>query len=155
MRVHIPVSLRWGDLDAYNHVNNVQMMRILEEARVRALWKPEDGDALPTAVISATAGSDTNTLITSHIIEYIAAVEYQREPLEIQLWISSVGGASANISYEVFSRGVLVVRAESTMAFVDAGSGRPRRIDKSERAAWEPYFGDPIAFKRDAKLGSR
>ncbi|HNP15801.1 MAG TPA: thioesterase family protein, partial [Terrimesophilobacter sp.] len=40
MRIHIPIPLRWGDLDAYNHVNNVQMMRILEEARVRALWAP-------------------------------------------------------------------------------------------------------------------
>lgn len=151
MRVHIAVPLRWGDLDAYNHVNNVAVLRILEEARVRALWKPEDGEALPTAVLSATAGSDTNTLIAGHVIEYVAAIEYHREPLDIQLWISAVGGASADISYEVFSRGTLVVRAESTMVFVDAATGRPRRTAPHERTAWEPYFGEPIVFKRDAK----
>ncbi len=152
MRVHIPIPLRWGDLDAYNHVNNVQMMRILEEARVRAFWAPEVGESLPTAVLVATAGSDTITMIAGHVVEYVAAVEYQREPLEIQLWISAVGGASADISYEVYSHEKLVVRAESTMVFVDAATQRPRRISDDERAAWEPYFGEPISFKRDQKL---
>ncbi|MBX3092645.1 MAG: acyl-CoA thioesterase [Cryobacterium sp.] len=152
MRVHIPIPLRWGDLDAYNHVNNVAVMRILEEARVRALWVPESGEALPTAVLTATAGSDTNTLIAGHTVEYVAAIEYGREPLDVQLWISAVGGASADISYEVYADEKLVVRAESTMVFVDAATGRPRRIADAERAAWEPYFGEPISFKRDAKL---
>lgn len=151
MRLHIPVSMRWGDLDAYNHVNNVHMMRILEEARVRALWAPEVGEALPTAVLVASAGSDTITLIAGHVVEYVAAVEYHRDPLDVQLWISAVGGASADISYEVFSQGQLVVRAESTMVFVDSATQRPRRITDDERAAWEPYFGDPISFKRDQK----
>ena len=121
MRIHIPIPLRWGDLDAYNHVNNVHMLRILEEARVRALWAPEVGEPAPTAVLQATQGA--------------------------------VGGASTDIAYEVFSQGKLVVRAESTMVFIDAKTQRPRRISEVERAAWEPYFGSPIVFKRDAKLG--
>ncbi len=151
MRFHIPIPLRWGDLDAYNHVNNVQTMRILEEARVRAFWAPETGEAAPTPVLKATAGSDTITMIAGHLVEYVAPTEYHRDPLDVQLWISAVGGASADISYEVFSQGVLVVRAESTMVFIDAKTQRPRRISDAERAAWEPYFGDPIAFKRDAR----
>ncbi len=153
MRIHIPIPLRWGDLDAYNHVNNVHMLRILEEARVRALWAPEVGEPAPTAVLQATQGADTITMIAGHLIEYVAPVEYHREPLDIQMWISAVGGASADIAYEVFSQGKLVVRAESTMVFIDAKTQRPRRISEVERAAWEPYFGSPIVFKRDAKLG--
>lgn len=153
MRVHVAIPMRWGDLDAYNHVNNVHMMRILEEARVRAFWAPEVGEALPTAVLVATAGSDTITMIAGHVVEYVAAVEYHRDPLDIQLWISAVGGASADISYEVYSQQKLVVRAESTMVFVDAVAQRPRRISDEERAAWEPYFGESISFKRDQKLG--
>ena len=152
MRIHIPIPLRWGDLDAYNHVNNVQMMRILEEARVRAFWAPEVGEPAPTAVLKATVGSDTVTMIAGHIVEYVAPVEYHQGQLDIQLWISAVGGASADIAYEVYSQGELAVRAESTMVFIDAATQRPRRISDAERAAWEPYFGDPIAFKRDAKV---
>ncbi|WP_344755513.1 acyl-CoA thioesterase [Leifsonella bigeumensis] len=155
MRIHIPIPLRWGDLDAYNHVNNVQMMRILEEARVRAFWAPEVGEPAPTAVLRATAGSDTVTMIAGHLVEYVAPVEYHRDALDVQLWISAVGGASADIAYEVFSGGTLVVRAESTMVFIDAATQRPRRIADDERVAWEPYVGEPVVFKRDAKLRAR
>ncbi|HIZ99270.1 MAG TPA: thioesterase family protein, partial [Candidatus Janibacter merdipullorum] len=35
-RFSTDVVLRWGDMDAYGHVNNVQYHRLLEEARVRA-----------------------------------------------------------------------------------------------------------------------
>ncbi|HEY9499388.1 MAG TPA: thioesterase family protein [Terrimesophilobacter sp.] len=155
VRVHIPIPLRWGDLDAYNHVNNVTMMRILEESRIRAFWTPEVGDALPTAVIKAAAGSDTITMIAGHLIEYLAPVEYHRDPLDVQLWIGRFGGASADVCYEVYSEGELVVRAESTMVFIDAATGRPRRISVEERAAWEPYSGPPIVFKRDATLAAK
>jgi acyl-CoA thioester hydrolase len=31
---------------------------------------------------------------------------------------------------------------------VDGATDRPRRISQRERAAWEPYLGDPIAFRR-------
>jgi acyl-CoA thioester hydrolase len=37
-RLFVPVQLRWSDLDAYGHVNNVEMFRILEEARITAFW---------------------------------------------------------------------------------------------------------------------
>lgn len=151
MRVHIPVSMRWGDLDAYNHLNNVQVLRILEEARVRAFWTAETGDSAPTAVVSAKVGSDTLTLIAGHVIEYVAQVEYQREPLDVQLWIGRIGGASADVSYEVYAEGELAIRAESTMVFIDSVTGRPRRISAEERTAWEPYFEPPIVFKRDTR----
>ena len=44
MRIHIPIHLRWADLDAYNHLNNVEMLRLLEEGRVRMFWVPGSGD---------------------------------------------------------------------------------------------------------------
>ena len=32
MKLHVPIRLRWSDLDAYGHVNNAEMLRLLEEA---------------------------------------------------------------------------------------------------------------------------
>ena len=59
-RLEIPVQLRWSDMDAYQHVNNVEMLRLLEEARIEAFWShpvAPDGSrvesAFPTAVIDA------------------------------------------------------------------------------------------------------
>ena len=47
-RLFVPVQLRWSDLDAYGHVNNVEMFRILEEARITAFWAhPADETAHP------------------------------------------------------------------------------------------------------------
>ncbi|WP_289232492.1 acyl-CoA thioesterase [Barrientosiimonas endolithica] len=34
---YVDVPLRWSDMDALRHVNNVQIVRLLEEARVAAL----------------------------------------------------------------------------------------------------------------------
>ena len=53
-RVRIPIHLRWGDLDALGHVNNTSMLKLLEEARLRAFWKPEAGlSGPPTAILDA------------------------------------------------------------------------------------------------------
>ena len=33
--MHIDLAVRWGDLDAFNHVNNTVFMRYVEEARIQ------------------------------------------------------------------------------------------------------------------------
>ena len=32
--------MRWGDMDAYGHINNVELVRMLEEARIAAFGPP-------------------------------------------------------------------------------------------------------------------
>jgi acyl-CoA thioester hydrolase len=134
MRLHVPIKLRWSDLDAYGHVNNAEMLRLLEEARILAFWVTDNGaegasldeSAVggSTAILDGRPGSDTLTLI-----------------------------ARQEVCYEIFSpAGVvprqLFTRAASTLVMVDAASERPRRITDRERAAWSPYLDDPVAFKR-------
>jgi acyl-CoA thioester hydrolase len=155
MRVHVPVHLRWGDLDAYNHVNNVEVLRLLEEARVRAFWRSSDDDGgvdQGMALIEAEAGSDTITLIARNEIVYLAPIAYRRSPLDIQMWISHLGGASLDVSYDVRGTGDaaddLYAQAVSTIVLVDAASGRPRRITDEERAAWSAYLGEPAQLSR-------
>ncbi|PFG31130.1 acyl-CoA thioesterase [Paramicrobacterium agarici] len=151
MRVQAPVQLRWGDLDAYNHVNNVELMRVLEEARVRVFWRSDDeGGAIDQgmALIEAEPGSETLTLVARHEVEYLAPIAYQREPLDIQLWIGRLGGASLDVSYEVYTHdgATPAARAASTIVLVDAATGAPRRIRAEERQAWERYLEPPVAF---------
>lgn len=148
MRLHIPVHVRWGDLDAYNHVNNVEIFRILEEARVRAFWAPGDEteERLPTAVFEP--GGDSLSLISGHRIEYLRPLDYQRAPLDVQVWFTRLSGAKAQIGYEVFggSSTKAAVRASSTMVFVREDDYRPRRMTEHEHAAWAPYLGEPVPF---------
>lgn len=154
MRLHVPIHLRWGDLDAFNHVNNATMLKLLEEARVRAFWTPIVGEEAPaTAVIDAGSDAAELTLIARQEIEYLAPVPYRREPLDVQLWFGKLGGSSVEVCYEVYSprsdqNQTLYARASSTVVLVDAQTFRPTRLSPRMRDAWAPYVGDPIAFSR-------
>ena len=160
MRLHVPIKLRWSDLDAYGHVNNAEMLRLLEEARIEAFWAPDDsgqgsGEAVggSTAVLDGRPGADTLTLIARQEIEYLAPIPYLRQPLDVQLWLGRLGGASLEVNYEVWSpEGVeprtMFSRAATTIVLVDATTQRPRRINDRERSAWTPYLDDPVTFTK-------
>jgi acyl-CoA thioester hydrolase len=105
MRLHVPIRLRWSDLDAYAHVNNAEMLRILEEARIQAFWITDPADepepSPTTAILDARPGSATLTLIAHQEMEYLLPIPYMRAPLDIELWIGRLGGASLQVSYEI------------------------------------------------------
>ena len=177
-RLRVPVQLRWSDMDAYGHINNVDMFRLLEEARIAAFWAhpqpPEDG-GWPTAVIDAGPNSQTATLVARQEIEYLRPLGYRRTPVIVELWIGHLGGASLDVCYEVHDgdpagpRGAGAdlpgadggegpsgggaapppyARAVTTIVLVDPSSGSPRRITADERASWVPYLGPMLEFRR-------
>jgi acyl-CoA thioester hydrolase len=144
-RVHLPIRLRWNDLDAYGHVNNAAMLVLLEEARVEAFWSGQ-------TAIMATDPS-TMWLVARQEVEYLAPVPYQAKPLDVQLWIGRLGGASLEICYEVCSPietepFVQYARAASTIVLIDAATQRPRKMTDDERATWAALSDDPIVFTR-------
>lgn len=155
-RFHVAVAVRWRDLDAYNHVNNATLFTLLEEARTIAFWRRDAGDPTaerPLAVVDATADSDTHTLIRSHSIEYRAPIPYAPEPIDIALWVSRLDAAACEISYEVRSADQSIVHtlARTELVFVDTATDRPRRVTPVERAAWEPFVGEPVRLRADRR----
>lgn len=157
MRLHVPTRLRWSDLDAYGHVNNAEMLRLLEEARIEAFWSNDEAHpsavGASTAVLDGRPGASTLTLIARQEVEYLAPIPYLRQPLDVQLWIGHIGGASLEVCYEVWSpagarEATLFTRAATTIVLVDAVTERPRRINTEERAAWRPYLDAPVMFSK-------
>ena len=153
-RIHVPIPLRWSDFDAYAHVNNAEMLRLLEEARIQAFWRPDEGDAgVATAVLDARPGAETISLIARQEIEYLAPIPYMRAPIDIELWIGRIGGASLEVCYELYSpTGVeprlLFTKAATTIVMVTAATGKPQRIPDGLREIWAPYVEDPVAFTK-------
>lgn len=154
-RIRIPVALRWSDFDAYAHVNNAEMLRLLEEARIEAFWRPDAGanpaDARPTAVIESGPHAKSITLIARQEIEYLAPIPFQRRPIDIEMWIGHIGGASFEVCYEVYSPEgveprVLHTIASTTLVLVDAATGRPTRISEETRALLADYVEAPLRF---------
>lgn len=171
-RLRVPVQLRWSDMDAYGHVNNVELLRLLEEARIEAFWAhPAPADPLgegagpatadretwPTAVLDAGPGARTATLVARQEVEYLRPLGYRRTPVVVDMWIGHLGGASIDVCYEVHDASPdeaaagapgPYARAVTTLVLVDAASGAPRRIGETERAAWLPYVEEPPTFRR-------
>ncbi|MCL2463949.1 MAG: acyl-CoA thioesterase [Micrococcales bacterium] len=150
-RLAVPVRLRWGDVDAYQHVNNAAMFQLLEEARITAFWRrPDEREPWPTAVLDGGPNADAVTLVAHQEIEYLKPLAYRRTPVIVDTWIGHLGGASIDVCYEVRDDGdapAVYVRASTTIVLVDAATGRPCRIGDAMRAAWEPYVETPIALR--------
>lgn len=156
MRLRVPIRLRWSDIDAYAHVNNAAMLGLLEEVRIQAFWTVPTGpadssDERGPAILDGTPGAETLSLIAQQEIEYLRPIPYGRQPLDCEVWIARLGGASLDVHYEVYSpEGVepreLTTRAASTLVLVDAATQKPRRISADERAAWSPYLENPVVF---------
>ena len=155
MRIHVPIPLRWSDFDAYAHVNNAEMLRLLEEARIQAFWRPDEGTGpgADTAIMDARPGAEALALIARQEIEYLAPIPYMRAPIDIEMWIGRIGGASLEICYELYSPvGVtprqLFTKAATTLVMVTAATGKPRRIEQDLRDAWSPYIEEPVQFTK-------
>ena len=156
-RMHVAIPLRWSDIDGYAHVNNAAMLRVLEEARIEAFWAVDDHVETPEsvgpAILDARPGANTVSLIARQEVEYLLPIPYQRAPLDIEMWIGAIGGASLELCYEIYSPiGVsprlLYTKASTTLVLADAATSRARRITDAEREAWGPYLGAPVAFRR-------
>ena len=153
-RLNISIPLRWSDFDAYAHVNNAEMFRLLEEARIQAFWINDDGSGSSSmAILDARPGAKVVALIARQEIEYLLPIPYMRQPLDVELWIGRLGGASLEISYEVYSPEgqeprLLYTRAATTLVMVELATGKPQRMTDEQREAWAPYVEAPVAFAK-------
>lgn len=163
-RLEVPVQLRWSDMDAYAHVNNVEMLRLLEEARIEAFWSHPVGPdgtrpdgALPTAVLDAGPGATVSTLVARQEIEYLRPLGYRRAPVVVEMWLGHLGGASIDVCYEVRDAPAsapgsqVFARATTTLVLVDPATGAPRRWGDHERTVWAPYVEAPLVHRRRAQ----
>ncbi len=152
MRLHVPIKLRWSDLDAYGHVNNATWVRLLEQIRIEAFWALDGEEPVGVAIIDATPESQTLSLIGHQEIEYLVPAPYLRDPLDAEVWVGKLGGASMQVCYELYTPAgveprILFTKAETTLVLVDAATMKPRRMTSDERAAWTPYLEAPVVFR--------
>ncbi|MCB5290893.1 hypothetical protein BJQ90_00310 [Arthrobacter sp. SO3] len=143
-RIEVQIPMRWGDMDAYGHINNVQLVRILEEARIAAFGPPR-GPGLPgvepPVSLFNVVPEGTLALIVEHKIRYVRTLEYRNVPALVQLWIGAVKGASFDIHYLVQDPVTRedCVRATSHLAFVDEATGRVLRLTPEQKDRLAPY----------------
>ena len=138
----VDVPLRWSDMDAYGHVNNVQFLRLLEDARVTAFqeWFGQDRSLLKEGVV-----------VARHEIEYLAPLDFRHAPISVDMWASKISGASFDLAYEVRDPAevgtMLYARAETTLVAYEFATTSPRRLRPDERVVLKGVAGDPVPFR--------
>lgn len=138
MRHRYACQIRWADQDLLAHVNNVEYVDYLQEARadlMRALLaqtgaRPDPADGL---------------LVSRHEVTYQASLHYGPEPVQVEVWVTSVRAATFTLASEIFNEDedgirTVYVRASTVMAAVRLDEQRPRRLSELERASLSTYL---------------
>ena len=131
--------MRWSDMDVFGHINNVNFLRYLEEARI---------DFMFTQAAAAGAGEFAGgSVVARHEIDYLIPLVYRPEPIIVETWITKLGRASFTVTYEVKDVGTgpdakdkVYARAKTVCVPYDLAAGRPRRLTPGEHAFLAEYL---------------
>ena len=126
--------MRWSDMDSLRHINNVQYLRFLEDARVDWLFRRGELDR----------SADEGVMVVRNEIDYRRQLHYRHAPIPVELWVSRIGAGSFEISYQVVDTDengarTVYAQAKSVLATVGLEDGRPRRVSAELRHYLEQF----------------
>lgn len=113
-------------IDRNGHVNNVVYVEWMQELALEhsATWRE---------VEDFMERQGTSWFARKHVIEYLMPV-FEGDVVVGRTWIESVGRVKCLRRYEFLRDGRKVAQGETEWVYVDAKSGRPRRIPEEMRA---------------------
>src|SRR3954469_12112669 len=99
--------MRWSDMDAYQHINNVAFLGYFEMARVNLFFEHPTHDE--------KTGMPCGLGVHSHDSHYKRSVVYAADPLELHVWSSALRAASFRCPYELSDHGQLAVTGSTVL----------------------------------------
>ncbi|ACU76185.1 thioesterase superfamily protein [Catenulispora acidiphila DSM 44928] len=125
--------LRWSDMDAYQHVNNVVYLRYLEEARVDWMFR--------RASEAGVEGFATfGTVVAKHEIEYRRPLVYRPEPVRVEVWVTAIATAKFTVAYEVCDDDGVYATASSVLVPFNIEGNHLRRLSQVEKDYLAEYY---------------
>jgi acyl-CoA thioester hydrolase len=124
----IAVVVQPSDIDGLGHVNNLHYVRWMQEAAT-AHWEAAAPESLRSRI---------SWVVTRHEVDYKAPA-FEGERLVIRTWVGQPSGATWERFIEVRREADdrVLARGRSLYAALDAGTGRPRRVDAELRFPFE------------------
>ncbi|MBK7356255.1 MAG: acyl-CoA thioesterase [Propionivibrio sp.] len=118
------VPIRWGDMDAYRHVNNTVYFRYMEQARVEYLER----------IGYAIVPQDTAPVIINASCTFLLPLTYPGN-VEVMMFFGAPGRSSFLSSYEIRLQGddTLYATGEAKIVWTDVASGRSVMIPEDLR----------------------
>lgn len=114
------VPMRWGEMDALGHMNNVSYFRYFEQARIS--WF----DGLKIDYSPGSEGPILGTLSC----RYVRPAVYPAE-IEVTTYVGKAGRSSFGMFHEMYlaaDPAVLFAQAEAVMVWIDISAGKSRPL---------------------------
>jgi acyl-CoA thioester hydrolase len=125
--IRVPLSVRWRDLDAFNHVNNSKFLSYLEEARLRWMM------TLPGEWID----DNVAPVVAAAHINYRRPIAWPNE-IVVELFVERLGRTSLTIGHRILDRddaAVLYADGNVVMVWIDKQRGQPAALPDIVRSA--------------------
>jgi acyl-CoA thioester hydrolase len=124
------ISVRWRDLDAFNHVNNSSYLTFLEEARLQWLVSLK-GPWMTDHAVPVMAASQIN---------YRLPIEWPAQ-LQVELFAARVGNSSMTIGHRILDaadKNNMYCDGHVVMVWMDPATGKSVALPPSIKDAASP-----------------
>ncbi|HOQ52980.1 MAG TPA: thioesterase family protein [Micropruina sp.] len=131
-----PLTVRWTDLDAYGHVNNVRFFDFVAEARVHMSSEADEAGNR----MSAAAEAGHLWMVVRQDLDYLAQLDHRLEPYETRVAVVDIGRTSMTLVAEVTDprHGTVFARARTVIVCGDR-AGRPIAVPDELRHGLETW----------------
>ena len=125
------VQLRWGDADAYGHVNHARALGPLEDARL----------AMAAGSPGPVAGRQPEIILARLEADYLHQLRYRvGERLCVRSWVLRLGTKSLTLRQELVQDGEVALRADLVLVLFDFATDTSRPITDDERSYWSRFL---------------
>ena len=147
-RFECEIQARLRDVNLGGHVDNVEAIRVVDEARILFLRHARLGERAGGALRDAPA--HVSELVGSQRVDYHAEMRFVAfQPFLVRLWISHVGRSSFSVSSEVRVEAghPPAVSAETSLVLWDREANAPWPVGAGVRRVLEEYAGEPVTLR--------
>ena len=135
-RFHLPIDIRYSDLDPQWHVNHARLVSYLEQARFRYV--------MDLGLFDGRSFLDFEFIIADLHISYLAPV-HAGQPVQVAMRVTRLGNKSLEIIYciEDQTGQQVFATAETTMVIYDYRAQQTRPISSAWREKIAAFEGIP------------
>ena len=121
MRFQSKQYVRWGDLDAFGHVNNATYLVYAQEARFA--WSKM-----------------IEMVVARAEVDFLAPIYQGDIYLDIEIWVNKIGTSSFGVTYEMKNGDELVALVKSVQVTVSMETKKSRPLNDAERDFLNKYL---------------
>ena len=113
--------VRWGDLDAFGHVNNATYLVFAQEARFA--WSKM-----------------IEMVVARAEVDFIAPIYTGDIYIDVEIWVNKIGNSSFGLTYVMKNGAELLARIKTVQVTVSMDTKKSRPINDAERDFLTKYL---------------